>query len=612
MQLLSSNLPSFIYQKYFRRFAGRSWIYLDSNNRLYHKLRKFATKAGMKEIDYARELYEESEDNRKEFIEWIDQISLKMGRQEDWLFSVPSVKNSYFSQLFLHVCYLKVFERHLNDDDLACVITSPSLTRVLSQTFPSLFTRSLSTKIFCFVAYLGVFIRSILRWLRYALDFLLRFLAVRWNMDLQRKKRLAGVKRIVLIRNFIELGFAKSEETLFEKHFFPGLYEYLFRHDVNPVMFPITVQGADYFSIFKKVAASKQLVYVPEEFLKWSDVLYALFKPLSAMFCYIEPVLLQNRNLMRLAKDEYMANLTDFGFLYAHLLSRCGIRMKEAGIEPESCINWFENQSIEKGLLGGLKNVFPDMSIVDSHLLLTYPNQLSFIPSKQDALLSVLPDRMLVLGDLGKSMLSTAVNIPTEFSPAFRYQKMLETNRDKERVLTEKNMMVLTGFSYDFTLHTLRMLINIKDKLTFFDRIWLKLHPASYFSENDLLRALGLKKWPAKFSFCTGKLDQYIDQICVGICSSGTGTAVELVVQGIPTIVVGEQKTLTLNCLSVKEDPDIWQLCFYEDEIVKAVNHFTEHSDTDLKEKAAAFRNIFFAQPQENYWAHYIMIKGHS
>src|SRR5207247_1370512 len=102
------------------------------------------------------------------------------------------------------------------------------------------------------------------------------------------------------------------------------------------------------FAIFKKISSSKQWVYVPEEFLKWNDIFYALFKPLFAAFCYIEPVLWQGRDLMRWVKDEYIANLTDFGFLYAHLLSRCGLRMKEAGISPESCINWFENQAIEK------------------------------------------------------------------------------------------------------------------------------------------------------------------------------------------------------------------------------------------------------------------------
>ena len=114
---------------------------------------------------------------------------------------------------------------------------------------------------------------------------------------------------------------------------------------------------------------------------------------------------------------------------------------------------------------------------------------------------------------------------------------------------------------------------------------------------------------PDHFEFVEGRLEEYLDQVNMGICGA-TGTAIELILSKIPVIIIGDTHSLTMNYLSYKKDPQMWRLCFSADEVVGVLKSFKQTILTQpdaIKEKANEFRQVFFAKPDERHWRNYIL-----
>ncbi len=606
MKIFLASTPSFLMNLSLRGREVKTWVYFGNHHKTLNKLNnQFKNKATS--LDYAKKLYALSEQKRTCFIQWIDAMSLTGQIKKEWLFSVPAIKNTYFSNLFLYLCYFFVLEDFIlskQNVDLIFV-DSPALALILKKNFQNQVALSRTFKFCIIITYIKILVKSLLRFLKYFLDFTKRYLTSRWILQSRAKQILKDKENIILIRNFITKDFTDNENDLFIKHFFPGLDSFLLNHQFTPVYLPIVVFSHTYWKVFLKIKQSKKTIILPEEFLTFPDYLDTFLTPLRALWHRVRAPLFERIDFNLLVKEEYYSNLTEFGLLYAVLLSRVGSRFKEANIKPLGIINWTENQAIEKGLISGLKEMFPQMQLLGSQPFVIPPNHLSLILSGQERLLGLVPDKLLVLGPVAKEvMMGYMKNLFIDYCPAFRYQNAFQIE-DNHRA---NNLMILLGYSLSNALYILRTLIQLKESFPAFDQVFVKLHPAGYFSQEKLLRELGLPL-PKDYCFVDGQLEQYMNQISIGICGA-TGTAVELVIRGIPVIIVGETHALTLNYLSHKEDQDLWQLCFSAEEIVEAINRFRamiQSHPKELKEKAREFRRAYFAEPNQRYWENYLI-----
>ncbi len=598
MLVILSHTPAGVISSYLKKHPVKRWVYLGKDFKTHQKLSHLL--AGRQEVVYSKILYEVSNHNRKTFVEWIDQISSVSNADKRWLFSVSSIKNPYNSDLFLNICYffvVKELQARKEEFDLI-IVDSPALSRILKSVVKSTngqIIEGIGQK------FRGFF-KSLLRSLRYCLDFIVRIFWAR--RLLKTKESWKNNAKIILIRNFIPRNYKGKDDGIFENHFFPGLYDYLVKKGFQPVFCPATVQLplSEYQKTFQKIAALNRDVLVPEQVLSAGDYWYAVLAPLRALWFKLPAVPYRQLNFLHLLKEDYVSNVSEFGLLYANLLNRVGKRLDERGIKPAVIINWNENQSLEKGLLSGLKEQFSALKIFGSQAFIPSLNHLSLIYAKQDELLNIKPDRLLTLGPIEQEMAVKFLPLNVQFSPLFRYSKVFDSVMDNNK----KDLLVVMGFGFNIAVRVMDILIKISGKLTMFDRVMIKFHPASYFTLDQIKDLLNVTQLPAAFHVVSGDINEHFQTAALGICTGGTGAAVEMIVKGIPVVMIAEERALTLNVLAEKKDDGIWRLAFTEEEVIDSINVLINQEKDVIYKKAQNFKESFFAVPSDNYWEHYL------
>ena len=121
----------------------------------------------------------------------MDVVATDYADSKEWMLSVPAVRNTYTSDLFLNVCYLEVLGQFLEDKrDIDLIfVDSPALVSVFRDNF--------SDRIACVsingflrgIYYIKSSVQVLLRFFRYLIDYSLRFFAAKVVFK-ERKKYL--------------------------------------------------------------------------------------------------------------------------------------------------------------------------------------------------------------------------------------------------------------------------------------------------------------------------------------------------------------------------------------------------------------------------------------
>jgi len=602
MDIVLSNAPPIIFRNLTTKGSLKKWIYFGRNEQVLANLNQIFGDAH-EQIIYAHELFDISQKKRSDFIRWMDDISAAIPSKE-WLFSVPATKNTYSSHLFLYICYFLVLQDLIHKKKIPdiIIVDSPALGFLLKKYFHAKYLPvNYGLKL---IKQLQVTVWSILRFGKYFVEFMRIFWAAKSVLKTRGHDLLKGQQNLVILRNFITGDFTDTNNDIFIRHYFPGLDDYLKENGYAAVYLPIIIKTKNYRDLCVKVQKSKRTIVFAEEFLKISDYFALIKTVIRAMFLRIKAPPLDSFDFQALIKEEYISNFSDHGALLAHVLSKLGRRLAEAQIKPAGIINWHENQALEKGLISGFKESFPGIQVIGSQPFLSPPNHLSMMPSNQDKLLGLVPDKILVLGPIGEASVKEFVSdLSVDFSPAFRYANVLNHTPPKRK---ENNLLVLLGYGFHNALHMMQVLLEADKKFNF-GKVFVKVHPVGNYDRKRLCAACpAISK---HFNFVDGPLEEYLDQISIGICGA-TGTAVELILSKIPVIIIGDTHSLTMNYLSHKNDPQMWRLCFSVEEVADALKNFKEtilQQPEALEQKAKAFRQAFFASPDKCYWKNYLL-----
>ncbi|GEM_PF-3108287 len=608
MKVFLSNVPSFILAQELQRNSIKRWIYFGTDDSVLKKLeRVFNGKA--EQVSYGKKLYEITKTKRNQFILWIDQVAACFLDRKEWLFSVPAVKNTYISNLFLYTCYLSFLEDFIKEGKQVdfILVDSPALASTFEENFSDSITISPINRWLNLDFYFNVFIKSILRLGKYFIEFGRRFISAKIVLKNRGRQLLKGKKNLVLIRNFMIGEFSDTPDDFLESHYFQGLYDYLGKKNYTPFFFPVITKASNYRRLYRKVSKSKKTIIFPEEFLKLRDYLYAFLAPLRALSLRLPAPCYGQYQLGRLLKEEYYSNLTEHGFLYATLLSCSGKRFKEHNLAPLGIINWMENQSLEKGLIKGFKEHFPDLYVIGSQPFFIQENYLAPVSSNQEKQSGLLPEKIVVLGPAGKKLATEFIkDIQVDYSPPFRYASVVPEPLANNQ---GNNLLVLFTIDFKNAIDMMQILLKIGPHLESFDRIMIKLHPAASFDEKKLVKALG-QNLSSQYEFFHGRIEEYLHKTAIGFCAGASSAVVQLVMRGIQVITLGEPYALTLECLFCKKDSDIWQVCFSCEDVVEAINYFKiikKERPQDLIQKAKEFRRFFIADPSEKYWENYLI-----
>lgn len=607
--ILLARMPKFMLQFLCRSKNPETWVYYGKDPLVLDRLKQ-SLPENYQHSDYARELYAISESERKNFISWIDGITKENRGNREWFFSVCSVKNTYSSNLFLNICYFLVQKKKEEKGEKCNIIfvDSAALGKVFNKVSETLKGKYHFANILLEFS-LGIvdLLKILAKYIRFCFVSLRRFFLARMVFGCRAQGQFKDKKDVTLIRNYVTGNFANTDDDIFEKHFFPGLGSHLKEKGQNPMYLSIPVEVKSYRELFKKVKLSRNMIIIADEILSFIDYLYAFCAPLWILFQRLAVIDYNHVDLQKLVKEEYVFHCTEDSFLSANLLCHLGKRLKQKGLKLTTLINWSEFQAFEKGLLVGMREGFPNANIVGSQPFTVPPNHLSLFLSEQDRLHNIVPDTLLLLGQGSRDYhIEGMKDLTVAYTPAFRYSYLFEEpNLEKKG----NDLLVLLGYGFSNAVRTLRMIKGLNASLDGFDNILVKFHPASGITREKVERKLGVT-FSEKFRFIDGNLSDYLDQVSVGICGA-TGTSVELVIRGIPVVLVGEKMSLTMNYLSFMEDRDMWRLCFNEREIAESIEDF-QRSVVEkrgvLLQKAIKFREHFFTEQTESLWENYFNV----
>lgn len=116
-------------------------------------------------------------------------------------------------------------------------------------------------------------------------------------------------------------------------------------------------------------------------------------------------------------------------------------RLHALGIEPKRIIDWFENQSIDKGWHKGVNEFFPTSSSIGYQAFPDLPGYFCMFPTKTEQSAKVLPPELAVMGNgYIQSRGRYLSTLPIVTAPAFRFRHLW---RDRGAELSGRRMALI-------------------------------------------------------------------------------------------------------------------------------------------------------------------------
>jgi len=606
--VISANAPRFLLYLVKRKAKPKSWLFIGDGHKKFLTLKRiYGETTNLLADGFALEKV--SRRQRTIFVAWIDSISQENYDNTNWFFSSASVKNTFVSKLFLRTCFLEMFEE-LKDDgkqiDLV-IIESKALAEFVHKKYSTEVIYPQYNRILFFSRSIETFVINAKNGLSFFVNFVKKWYWQKTVLDKKIINEICGKDKLVFIRHYIVKEFS-SQNYMFWKHCFPGLPEYLVQNGYTPVFIPVVAQVKKYKSVFENIIKSRQKIVLPEEFLGLKDILGTLLSGLIFWVKHPRPTSYMGESYDALLEEELAENLFSQSFLTGVLYSRVGEKMANMKVTPVSVINWNENQAFEKGLLAGMKKQFPGMILIAAQPFIAPLNLLSIHQSRQDSFISLHPERTLVLGPkFRKEALEYDPKLAVSYSPSFRDSlSELDTHQSgSDRIL------VALGYDFFNSVTVLRLLSDSWGQLADNGGVTVRLHPASSFNYKDLLVYLDDPP-PEEWLVSESSLMDDVKEAKWAICGA-TGTSVELVINGLSVVVVGECQALTFNYLEHLGSLPEWRLCFSKDDLLDADKIFSKENkkeDSSEKQLASEIRSDLFIENPENYWTQYLPLKN--
>jgi len=390
---------------------------------------------------------------------------------------------------------------------------------------------------------------------------------------------------------------------IFSDRYFPYLYDYLEKHDRQILVLP-TYHGFkyNYFTLFTRIRKSGTCFIVPEIYLKITDLLYTWCFPLRLLFGKIISVPFRTTDYAEILREDTIKDKFEDG-LEAILMYRLTARLRCAGIRPEYCIDWYENQAINRALALGLKRQFTGIHIAGAQIFLHYPNFLSLSPSESEIASSMVPDRLLETSKYQCTMASMfAPDLACSSCASLRYSQLFDKKGDLDpnaSLPTGKTILLLASFDLEETLELLSQIQGIMPHLGNGIRVLIKLHPD--MKREAITRHYGRGEWPENVSIVTGNLSDTMHRASI-VISKSSGSIVEAAAEGIPVIFLGNQTKLNFNPLAGIDLPGITE-CYTEGELEISIKKYLAASSEERDEFRVSglyLRDLFFTEVNES------------
>ena len=203
--------------------------------------------------------------------------------------------------------------------------------------------------------------------------------------------------------------------------------------------------------------------------------------------------------------------------------------IKFSGIKLKKTINWFENQSPDRGWNLGVRKFFPQAQSFGYQGFTYFPQYMCLSPSMSESISKVVPQTILSIGRrFNSTKKEFCKNIHVKVAPALNFQYLYnrKNKTDKKRKIKNSILVILSGFIRD-DLNLMRWIINSKiHKFNF--KVSIKEHPILRIEKiYDKLGSL-----PKNFIVTKNSFLDAVQNNKILICSGATSALTEIIIQG--------------------------------------------------------------------------------
>jgi hypothetical protein len=520
----------------------------------------------------SRNFNEQAYTSRDDFLRWADRALVNL-RSEEWILSTLH-RNPFASSLQLHYNGLLALRRHATADETVVVVSrKASLLRALRE------NRDLGSVTSTMRTRLALFTGEVIAHLRACASLAIRLARVSHTMAWSRLilgrdwlRRFGQAD--VLIDRYLhqrDLSFTGS----YRDPYAPGLIEWLGKSGYTCSLLMHGYQiGFGSVAINLRAMRASPVPMAPfERFIGPGDLLVAMWQACMAALQgppALDP--LTGIRLNALVRSERMITLLHniVGLVYRRLPSR----LADHGVKPALLLDWFENQSIDRGLALGMAGL-PETRLVAFRQYVLFPMCSSLYVSGDAVTRGAAPRVCLVSSrrmrdDLRRCDALTDYRVV----PALRYSHLYDASPiPSEPSNVGQQLVVLLTHSTEENFGILDNVFAALRELSADPEVVLKIKPHPNLSM-PALETMLRKHW---LGVCASRslliTDLRLPAALAGanlVISAGSSSAVEAVCMGVPVIIVGRGAGLTINPL-VGLDPRLWVECYGSEEIAAAL-----------------------------------------
>lgn len=548
--------------------TGCGWIYADDNLETF---RQTQNAIGKPSSPVSAEVFQQTAlDLQAHFVHWVDEC-MSTTPSSYWL-ATPLSKNPFESNLFLHLVWMVVIDRTLKQEKsgINVVTGSHGLALALAELCrirgweckrygktSSLFRHGRRNFI-AFAKWLGKLLLLGCKAIVAKSLFTDKFVTA----------RLASTE--LLLETYIYDGDMRKDGSCEDRHF-PGLMAYYRAQGVKAGYFPL-LHRIPFLRLRKTYTAMKrsEIPFVPfEAFITFRDIALAAWTSMWYGLSSRLPTLpaFQGIPASALVRTEcFTAGLRSVMPL---VLTSAPRHMAGAGIQPKWFIDWFENQTLDKGIVLGLKEGLPECRAIAARQYAPLSNFLSLLSTSGEVKAGVAPAENWVCGEALKPLFSRFDSVGRYSAvPALRYAYLHQASPTIELGNT---LLVLLTHSAEESLGILDCVVPFcREEVAGASRFVVKTHPDMSL---ELFRRKAEQRFPGLeaniVEWTNRKLSELLPTAKI-VVTSGSSAALEAVCRGIPVVLIGRQAGLNFNPLW-GIDPKMWLIAYTPDDLREAI-----------------------------------------
>ena len=341
-------------------------------------------------------------------------------------------------------------------------------------------------------------------------------------------------------------------------------------------------------SIFKKIRKAHNNFLIHDDFLKIKDYFFILSQPFKINKLKLPEVEFRGYQMHDILMNEKLKSSSDFTSLLGLLYYRFTERISQYGLKVKHVVNWYENQSIDRGLIKGFHTFYPAVQVygyqgyIISKALYLYTQ-----PNRSEYIGGVVPDKVLVTGKkLIDSVKEFCNDIVVDTAPGFRFSKVW-----RKRLYYPKDSLfsILVGLPLGLSdsKYILKSIINIKNNFPVKDfNFSIKPHPTwsetrikSLFNDGEL----------DDFIFVDGDFHDNIEKSNL-LISNSSSVSLESLAKGVPVIIIAPLTGIVQNPIPNEVSNRIWKITYSSNQLLEAINHF--HNPKLIKTLQPDFNDV--------------------